>query len=266
MRIEKFKSLYKMLIWVVGLMLVLMCSGNQAQETVVITMKNRVMVVVPRQEIKFEFTASVPANESFAPGFCRDPEEKTIYTFTLPTQRTKVVVQRGISIAFEKSGHYKCQFKESKVYFVVLVKEEAYRKPGHIPVTAIVLATLDSALLIFSVLGSIYTFKGHRCQLNTRNQRRHARNGERDNEQVQEEKRKKRGDSTQAERAETSASVYASLDPQTISVYEELHPEAANSDNQEKKVKKKSKQLDKLVEKKAQEGMDGDDECVYENF
>lgn len=86
-------------------------------------MKNRVMVVVSGEKINLEFTLTVPARDNLTQGRCFDPDGKPIYTFTVHPALQKVV-HRTTSIAFEKSGQYNCQFKESKVYFVVLVKGE----------------------------------------------------------------------------------------------------------------------------------------------
>ncbi|KAK1886772.1 ATP synthase epsilon chain [Dissostichus eleginoides] len=60
------------------------------------------------------------------------------------------------------SGEYSCQYKTAKVYWFLRLRGEGYRQQVFMDNSGIiVVAVFTGVLLVFSVVGSVYVFRGH---------------------------------------------------------------------------------------------------------
>ncbi|XP_006787415.1 uncharacterized protein LOC102788316 [Neolamprologus brichardi] len=188
---------------------------------------------------------------------CFDPKNKTIYNNTIPTMDTK---QENFSWHLELknlklSGLYSCQYQTVKVDWFLRVKDEGYKEP--VNTGFIIMAVFTGVLLIFSVLGSVYVFRGHWTE-------KHGA-GEKKQKQSKAEKEvtKKEDDSLDTTAAQ---SYYASLEPRPRSIYDVLDSSPASRENDQDKAKPKKKEPPKKAAQKTKDKDEGVFESVYENF
>lgn len=188
---------------------------------------------------------------------CFDPKNKTIYNNTIPTRDTE---QERFSWHLELknlklSGLYSCQYQTVKVDWFLRVTDEGYKEP--VNTEFIIMAIFTGVLLIFSVLGSLYVFRGHWTE-------KHGA-GEKKQKQSKEEKKvtKKEDDSLDATAAQ---SYYASLEPRPRSIYDVLDSSPARRENDQDKAKPKKKEPPKKAAQKTKDKDEGVFESVYENF
>lgn len=153
------------------------------------------------------------------------------------------------------SGLYSCQYQTVKVDWFLRVTDEGYKEP--VNTEFIIMAIFTGVLLIFSVLGSVYVFRGHWTE-------KHGA-GEKKQKQSKEEKKvtKKEDDSLDATAAQ---SYYASLEPRPRSIYDVLDSSPARRENDQDKAKPKKKEPPKKAAQKTKDKDEGVFESVYENF
>ncbi|XP_051801810.1 uncharacterized protein si:ch211-243a20.4 isoform X2 [Acanthochromis polyacanthus] len=143
---------------------------------------------------------------------------------------------------------------------------EGYKEPKMFSYTELItVATFTSVMLIFSVIGSVYVFRGYwKEKMTESGDRQKTSRKPKDN---REEKKKEDMDETHADvMATQSTSFYASLETRPRSIYDVLDHSAASRETDRRKPKPKKKNPPKTVEQTTEQQDEGVFECVYENF
>ncbi|KAM4603383.1 NFAT activation molecule 1 [Polymixia lowei] len=260
----------KMFSWIfVVLILFLICPRIHSQT---IKLKNRFWIALAGEDLDIDIVVVQPANQSGNALKCFNPKGVEIYRSLLSGTTDRVEVAKLTlpltGLLKSDSGEYRCEYFSSRFYWVLLVRDESYQQPYSLADyrRLIIVGALTSVLLIFSMAGSVYIFKGHwdSASLNTER----GSTGERE-EQKRDESREEEeeGDNNHTiTAAAPPASFYASLEPRPRSIYDVLDPSAANTEESQKKPKPNSKEFDKTMGQTTHNQDDGVFECVYENF
>ncbi|KAJ0033024.1 hypothetical protein NQD34_000131 [Periophthalmus magnuspinnatus] len=222
---------------------------------------NRVCVALRGQSVTVSSVLKKPNNLTTNDNFlrCYDPLQKLIYIKYL-----FIIEGSGIKHDFPVenvniSGNYHCQYESAQAYWFLRVRDSGYKEVGDYT-DIIVASVIMSLLLVFSVAGSVYVFRGNWflkecCK---------TQNNEGNNE-----RQKERRDTANTEPAQ-SASVYASLGTRQTSVYDVLeHSAPASADghrDQTKAQTPKKREAQKTVRDAPQNPEEGIFEGVYENF
>nr|XP_020452809.1 uncharacterized protein LOC109958475 isoform X2 [Monopterus albus] len=139
------------------------------------------------------------------------------------------------------------------------IKDKGYRDMEKISDKAkfITVAVFTGILLLFSVVGSVYVFRGHwlitKC--GETGKKRKQNNEEREERAVEEDVK-----------TVPSPSIYASLEPRPASIYDVLDHSAANIEPDQEQAKPEKKEPHKTKVQTAQHQDEGMLESVYENF
>ncbi|XP_068448300.1 NFAT activation molecule 1 [Clinocottus analis] len=129
-----------------------------------------------------------------------------------------------------------------------------------------VVGSVTVLLLVFSVVSSVYVFRGHGTNCHTK-----CVDCGRKGKQGSEERKGEREDNAADAITSTSTSFYASLETRPRSIYDVLDRSAANREPDRSKAKPKKKEPRKKepresVAQTTPEQHEGVFECVYENF
>ncbi|KAM9362645.1 NFAT activation molecule 1 [Symphorus nematophorus] len=263
MEAQQFWHLSFISSWTVVFFFPCVCSGI---ETPNLSLESRVFVALAGDDLKINCELKVPANQSKDTLVCFSPFAKQIYnsnisaTADLP-QTLKLTLELKKMM---KSGEYTCQYKTAKVYWFLRVRHDGYEDLPLYDDTEIIIVTIfTGVLLVFSVVGSVYVFRGHWKVCNTESgdsgRTRKQNRGE----------RKERGAEEDQVAAITapSTSFYASLEPRPRSIYDVLDHSAANTKPDQSKAKpKKKKKPSNTMGQTTQPQQEDVFESVYENF
>ncbi|XP_029019659.1 uncharacterized protein si:ch211-243a20.4 isoform X2 [Betta splendens] len=223
-------------------------------------MKSRVFVALKGEDLTIECRVTKPANQSEDMLECFDPTDKLIISRSIASTAGKPLSQdlaprlQHLSV----SGEYYCKYRTAAVYWYVRVRDEGFKMP-HVQDSTeyTVVGAVTAALLLFSVVGSVYVFRGHwitKCRQTDKN--------EKENKEVM---KKRRGmTENTAALPDSSASFYASLEPRTRSIYDELRPSAASNSAGQQRAKPKKREPHQTNQQSRQE--EGQFDSVYENY
>lgn len=248
-----------MLTWIFVFFFPFGCSGNDAPS---LKMENTVFVAFRGEDLSIMCEVNKPANQTVDFLTCFDPSNTKIYNYaTAPTAGNPEKEKLSLELKnMTVSGEYYCQYKGAKVFWFLRVRAEGYKEVVMLDYTEmIIMAVVTGVLLVFSVGGSVYVFRGHwkgtksETAASTQKQNREERREEREEENV---------DVITAQ----STSFYASLETRPRSIYDVLDHSAANRQPEKKNAKAKKKQVQNTVSKSTEKQEDGVVECVYENF
>ncbi|XP_054635873.1 uncharacterized protein si:ch211-243a20.4 isoform X2 [Dunckerocampus dactyliophorus] len=242
-------------------MLLPFCVGTESPRFV---LRNTAFVAFTGEDLHVHFDLRVPLNQSKDDMTCFDPFHRPIFNRLIPptighSETIREVLQLH---KLQTSGEYHCQYKMARAYWFVRLRDEGYRDVVRVDYTDfIIVGFFSGVLLVFSVVGSVYVFRGTWKQI-----------PECGNPSKERKQKKER---TQAKRPEdddmgviitSSTSLYASLEPRPLSVYDVLDHSAVNIDSHERKPALKSKSGQKPVAQSPQAQDEGVFESVYENF
>ncbi|XP_070684461.1 NFAT activation molecule 1 [Pempheris klunzingeri] len=261
MEAQQFWQLSFMSIWIFVCFFPSVCSRADMP---IIELKHRVFVALAGDQLDIDCELMVPANKSVILT-CSDPLDTQIYSCDIPA----VAFQpRRMMLTLElknltSSGEYYCQYETAKVYWFLRVRNDGYRELERLDYTEfIIVAVVTGVLLVFSVVGSVYVFRGHWKESVTEC----GNIGKR--KQTSREERKERETVEAGVNVVTSSSTsfYASLEPRPRSIYDVLDHSAVNREPDQSKTKAKAK--NKEAQKTTSQTAEHEDvfESVYENF
>ncbi|XP_071329388.1 NFAT activation molecule 1 isoform X4 [Trachinotus anak] len=147
---------------------------------------------------------------------------------------------------------------ESTVF--VALAGDGYTRP--IDYTFIIMSVFTGVLLVFSVVGSVYVFRGHQKEQITQCG---EMGGKRKQNREKRKAREMKDDNIDVTTA-PSTSLYASLETRPRSIYDVLDHSAAKRESDQGKTKAKKNEPQKTTEQTAQHQEEGVFESVYENF
>ncbi|KAM4750410.1 NFAT activation molecule 1 [Anableps anableps] len=255
MEAQYFCHLSLTLAWIFLFSFPSVCSGQNGLE---ITLNSTVFVAFSGKDLSINVTLSKTTNQTSETLECYDPSNKQIYRTTINPLKGTEYIQLQLK-NLRSSGLYSCKSNMANVnWFLHIV---GYREPQKPDYTEIfIVAVFTSMLLVFSVLGSVYVFRGHwkETQSESLGTSRTQKQNREDSKET--EKEVDNMDMTTAQ----SSSFYASLEPRPRSIYDVLDHSAASSI--EKQTKSPEKELSKVVKQDAKHQDEGIFESVYENF
>ncbi|XP_033937729.1 NFAT activation molecule 1 [Pseudochaenichthys georgianus] len=243
--------------WIFVCLFLSECTGMGTPE---LSMDRSVFVGIKGEDLHIICWLTMPANQSRDSFSCSNPLQNKIYDSvilenSLAEKRRLPVELKTLSI----SGEYSCQYKTAKVNWFLRLRDEGYRQqvfmdnPG-----IIVVAVFTGVLLVFSVVGSVYVFRGHGKERGDSGRKRKQNREEMQQREVEE-------DNMDAITA-PSTSFYASLETRPRSIYDVLDHSAAKKEPNQRKAKPKKKEPQEKMPQTPQEQNEGTFECVYENF
>ncbi|GLD66374.1 uncharacterized protein AKAME5_001777000 [Lates japonicus] len=257
MESRRFCRLLFMLTWIFVFFFPSVYSGKDAPK---LFLNTTVFVALKGDALTVDCTVTTPANNSQEKMDCYNPQNNLIHTYNISesinewTQNYKVKL-KNLTI----SGAYYCQYRAAKVFWYVQVRDGGYKEP--IMYELIILAVLTGVLLVFSIVGSVYVFRGHwKEQITDCGET--ARKGKQTREQ--QEVREVEEDNVDVITA-PSTSFYASLEPRPRSIYDVLDHSAANREPDQTETKPKKNESQITTEQTTQQN-EGVFESVYENF
>ncbi|XP_042341867.1 uncharacterized protein si:ch211-243a20.4 isoform X1 [Plectropomus leopardus] len=219
-------------------------------------LESRVFVALKGEHLDINCELHLPAKQSKDVLRCFDPHHKEIYSCETPeTGNQSHYSNLTLELKnLETSGVYSCKYKTEMVYWFLRVGGAGYHEPATWEYT--VLGSFNVMLLVFSVVGSVFVFRGHGKESiaeggDTGRKRKQNRN------KMEREREEDGIDSITA----TSTSFYASLETRPRSIYDVLDHSAANKVPGQSKAKAK-----KTMEQTKQDQNEGIFESVYENF
>lgn len=215
-------------------------------------------------DLSIEYSLVKPANQSEDRVMCYDPDNNIIHSSEVA--RTAMKEERiSQKVKLKKlqssaSGEYRCTYRESNAYWFLLVRDEGYHEPDNKLDSRelITVGVFTFVLLVFSVVGSVYVFRGRWNKPDSEGGSSDRRQEENRNERRSGEVEEDNMDIITA----PSSSFYASLEPRPRSIYDVLDHSAANREAGQRNAKPKSKESHSVRE----ETMQDQDESVYENF
>ncbi|XP_061535840.1 uncharacterized protein si:ch211-243a20.4 [Phycodurus eques] len=252
---QRYWHLFAMLIWILQMLLPL-CLATEAPRLLIF---NTAFVAITGEDLYVHYELNIPANQSKDVLTCFDPDHRQIF-------RHEVAATPGHAVSYKavldlkmliNSGEYHCRYKVAKVYWFLRLRDEGYRDVAMVDYTDfIVVAFFSGVLLVFSVVSSVYVFRGTWKQ-------QMPKCGNPSNDRKQNKER------TQAEKPEddtmsviitSSTSLYASLEPRPRSIYDVLERSAVD------KPAPKPISGQRPVEQRTPAQDEGVFESVYENF
>ncbi|XP_051940253.1 uncharacterized protein si:ch211-243a20.4 isoform X2 [Hippocampus zosterae] len=254
MALRQHRHFFPMLNWIFKMLLPL-CAGTREPKLLFF---DTVFVGFTGEDLHVHYELNIPANQSEDTLACFDPYNQMIFKHKVPATQghaltNKAIIQLKMLMS---SGEYHCQYKVAKAYWFLRLKDEGYRDVTRVDYTDfIVVACCCGVLLVFSVLSSVYVFRGTwKKQIPDRKQ---------NNERTQAQKSE---DDGMGVIIASSTSLYASLEPRPRSIYDVLDRSAVNAESQQRKPALKPKTSQKPGEQRKQEHEEGAFESVYENF
>ncbi|XP_019717231.1 NFAT activation molecule 1 [Hippocampus comes] len=261
MALRQHRHFFPMLNWILKMLLPL-CAGTGEPKLLFF---DTVFVGFTGEDLHVPYELNIPTNQSEDTLACFDPYNQMIFKHKVPATQGHAVTNKAIIQLkmLMSSGEYHCHYKGAKAYLFLRLKDEGYRDLAMVDYTDfIVVACFCGVLLVFSVLSSVYVFRG-----TWKKQIPKCGNPSTD--------RKQNNERTQAEKPEddgmgviiaSSTSLYASLEPRPRSIYDVLDRSAVNAESQQKKPALKPKTSQKPGEQRKQAHEEGAFESVYENF
>ncbi|XP_071329386.1 NFAT activation molecule 1 isoform X2 [Trachinotus anak] len=235
------------------------CSGMDAPN---LTLESTVFVALAGEDLTIKCDVRKPANLGVDNMTCSDPLHKEIYNcnITETKDQTKNISLKLHLQQLNDSGEYSCQYQTVKVYWFLRVRRDGYTRP--IDYTFIIMSVFTGVLLVFSVVGSVYVFRGHQKEQITQCG---EMGGKRKQNREKRKAREMKDDNIDVTTA-PSTSLYASLETRPRSIYDVLDHSAAKRESDQGKTKAKKNEPQKTTEQTAQHQEEGVFESVYENF
>ncbi|XP_061585621.1 uncharacterized protein LOC133450769 [Cololabis saira] len=248
------------LTWISVVFLPAMCLRHAMIPT--LRLESPVFVAFSGKDLTIGSELITPVNQTKDHLRCFCPSGRKIY-FTVIDSITGTHVPYKLQLKLKNlniSGEYHCTYKTARASWFLRVRDEGYRKMVKLDTELIPVSVLIGVLLLFSVLGSAYVFRGHwKEKITESGRKQHNREEEKDKaKEVEEDKMDMR--------AAQSTSFYASLEPRPRSIYDVLDPSAAKAEPDREKNGCKTKKPLKPAPPTAEHPDDGTLECVYENF
>ncbi|KAL3066945.1 hypothetical protein OYC64_016820 [Pagothenia borchgrevinki] len=243
--------------WIFVCLFLSECTG---MDTPKLSMDSSVFVGITGEDLSIVCWLTMPANQSRDSFSCSNPLQKVIYDSEIPEnsleqRRMLPVMLKTLSI----SGEYSCRYKTAIVYWFLRLRDEGYRQQDFMDNPGIiVVAVFTGVLLVFSVVGSVYVFRGHGKERGDSGRKRKQNREEMQQREVEE-------DNMDAITA-PSTSFYASLETRPRSIYDVLDHSAAKKEPNQRKAKPKKKEPQEKMPQTPQDQNEGTFECVYENF
>lgn len=225
-------------------------------------LESRVFVAFVGEDLTIRAHLFQPSNQSQDTLTCSDPFHKEIYVCDVTsTEGTPEIQNLFLELkTLSASGEYHCKYKSATVYWFLRVRAEGYKEVVLFDYTEfIIVSVFTGVLLVFSVVGSVYVFRGH-LKVTKCGRRGKAK------PQEQEEKKQNETGGNNVEALTQSSSFYASLEPRTRSIYDVLDHSAADKQSDQKNSQPKQKGTKKEIKPSAEQPDEGVFECVYENF
>ncbi|XP_017281207.1 uncharacterized protein si:ch211-243a20.4 [Kryptolebias marmoratus] len=248
--------------WIFVLFLSFVCSCTTTPK---LELDNSVFVAFQGENLSVKCTITNLANCTTNVFQCFNTAKKSFYSqnidHTSNPQETKQLTVQLINVS--SSGLYYCTFENIKVDWFVRVRAKGYKEVVKWDYTeCITVATFTGLLLLFSVFGSVYVFRGHWAEMTTKcdNTKRTEKQNSEDRKKTEIEEDNM--DMTVAQ----STSFYASLEPRSRSIYEVLDRSAAKTESEQNETKSKKKDPRETVVQAAENQAEDKFESVYENF
>lgn len=261
---QQFWRLFFMFSWIFVFFLPSVCSGMDEPK---MHLENTVFVAFAGEDLRINCELVKPANQSKDTLKCYSPHGEIYRCDVTSTDGEPQTDKLQLELKnLTYSGEYNCQYKTAKVYFFLRVRAEGYKEPKRFSYTELItVASITGVLLIFSVIGSVYVFRGYWKEKTTKSGNRQKTSRKpKDN---REERKKEDMDETHSDvMAAQSTSFYASLEARPRSIYDVLDHSAASREPDRRKPKQKKKNPPKMVERTIEQQDEGVVECVYENF
>lgn len=234
------------------------CTGINGQE---INLNKAVFVAFPGDDLSINVTLHNLTNQTSEDLLCWDPFNNLAYSAKIKTIHENEFLTVKLK-NLNCSGLYNCKYNKAEVHWYLLMTAKGQKVPQMWDVKFIIVAALIAVLLVFSVLGSVYVFRGYWTEKRSETLGMSRKQKQKREDQKETEKEEDNMDMTTAQ----SSSFYASLEPRPRSIYDVLDCSAANSDDQQIKPKSPEKELSKVEENIAEHQDEGIFESVYENF
>ncbi|XP_044201544.1 uncharacterized protein si:ch211-243a20.4 isoform X2 [Thunnus albacares] len=233
-----------------------------------ICLKDIVFVALAGENLTINYQLTKPANRSRDSLTCYNQSNGQIYKHDIPaTANSPTTINRTFVLNSLKkpdnSGEYYCQYGPAKVYWFLRVRDGGYKANTMYDYTELTtLSIFTAVLLVFSVTGSVYVFRGHWKEKITEC----VDSGRKQKQNQEERKEGEEGENHVDVPTASSTSFYASLEPRPRSIYDVLDRSAANSEPDKGKAAPKTKETPKTMAKTTQKQDEGVFESVYENF
>ncbi|XP_068607516.1 NFAT activation molecule 1 [Brachionichthys hirsutus] len=224
-----------------------------------INLESTVFVTFADRELSIEYELKIPEGHSNDSLACYDPHASLVYSCDIPPGQPEIVTGTLELKNLKRSGEYFCTYKAAVVYWFLRVRDEGYKTNRDGP-EFIAVAFLAGILLVFSVIGSAFVFRGYLKECITEGGNISGKQKQNRAKKKEKEKKEDNVDVTTA----PSTSFYASLDPRPRSIYDVLDRSPANADQRKNKPKKKESGNKMVQETKPP--LEDVFESVYENF
>ncbi|XP_074519072.1 NFAT activation molecule 1 [Halichoeres trimaculatus] len=234
------------------------CSGQDAP---MIHLESTVFVAFRGEHLNIQAQLKIPANQSQGILKCFDPPGKQIFSCDIRATGPQLeVMHQELNLKnLTIPGEYYCQYSTAKVYWFIQLRDEGYIELTSWDPTECIVATFTALLLVFSVGGSVYVFRG--------NWKEHITNcGDLSRKLEQNTEEREEQENNVDYVSDPSTSFYASLDHRPRSIYDVLDHSAAKGEPEQRKAKTKKKELKERMEQTTQNQHEGVFESVYENF
>ncbi|XP_013860349.1 NFAT activation molecule 1 [Austrofundulus limnaeus] len=230
--------------WIFAFFLPSVCRG---MPPLTLTLDRTVFVAFSGEDLNITCTMTRPVNQTGDTFNCFDATGEKIFTQTIsgtgnsPKKKTLMIPLKNVS----SSGIYYCKYKSVMVQWFLRVRAKGY-KPlemwDYTDTDFIIVAIFIGVLLLFSVLGSVYVFRGdwkemtHEC----------SNTDEPEKENTEDRKKTETEEDNTDVTAAESTSFYASLAPRPGSIYEVLDHSTSNTESGQNTTMSKQKELIKL--------------------
>ncbi|KAM6940624.1 NFAT activation molecule 1 [Xenentodon cancila] len=235
---------------------------DTANEKRALSLESKVFVAFSGKDLTIVSVLKKPANQTKDVLRCFSPFDLQIYVKNIHSTSLKPVTY-NLQLELKNltsSGEYYCKYKTATAYWFLRVRAIGYRKMEKLDTDFIPLSILIGVLLIFSVVGSAYVFRGHwKEKITEWGRKQHNREEEK-------EKEKEVVEDKMDMKAAQSTSFYASLEARPRSIYDVLDPSAAKAEPDQRNKGSKTKKLVTMVPQTAEPQDESTFECVYENF
>ncbi|KAK2816940.1 hypothetical protein Q5P01_025131 [Channa striata] len=250
---QPFWHIFIKFIWI---LFFLLQSVYSQTDTPTLSLQPTVFVICAGEYVKITARLNNPGNQSTDVLTCLDPDKDQIFKRPFPATHERILMLENLKI----TGEYYCEYQKSKVYWFLRVREPVYRELKEQNYTDVIVSVLIGVLLVFSVVGSVYVFRGHLqiCKC--------SKTGTKEKQRKEEGKKAEIEDGNDYIKTAPSTSVYASLEPRTRSIYDELDHSAASKKPDEQRPKPRNKEANKTKLQSIQHQDEGQFESVYENY
>ncbi|XP_029949888.1 NFAT activation molecule 1 [Salarias fasciatus] len=256
---QQFGHFFSILTWMI---LIFLPFRSSAMDLPSIELESLVFVAFKGEDLTITGNLSKPANQGPDILTCFNPSRQKIYSCDTKATANSTDSE-PLNLELKKlsdSGEYYCEYKTVKVHWFLLVRDAGYKEAEMLDYTEfIILGVVTAVLMVFSIVGSVYVFRGHwkvtKCGGTGKKQ-----------PQNREEKTQSETGEDKVDVTAQSSSFYASLEPRPASIYDVLDHSAANKQPEQKKAKPKKRGPKEAVQPNTEQPDEGVFECVYENF